>query len=89
MNLNTEPGWFNIKIHPSCKYGARHLFKVIQQSRYLSQELRDKVDPVLQRNAYFAHPENLLLAIISDERQYIRELELRRICVLSMCQSLT
>ena len=74
-----SPGWFSIKMHPSCKDGTRHLFKTIQQSRYLSKELRDIVDPVLQRNGYFGHPENLLLAMISDERQYIRELGLRRI----------
>ena len=74
-----SPVWFSIKMHPSCKDGAMHLFKTIQQSRYLSKELRDIVDPVLQRNGYFGHPENLLLAMISDERQYIRELGLRRI----------
>lgn len=48
-------------------------------SRYLSKELRDVIDPVLQRNGYFGHPENLLLTMIADERQYIRELGLRRI----------
>ena len=74
-----EPVWFSIKMHPSCKDGARHLFKIIQQSRYLSKELRDIVDPVLQRNGYFSHPENLMLAMITDERQHIRELGLRRI----------
>jgi hypothetical protein len=30
-------------------------------------------------NAYFAHPENLLLAMVTDERYHIRELRLRRI----------
>ena len=28
------PVWFSIKMHPSYKDGARHLFKVIQQSLY-------------------------------------------------------
>ena len=63
------------------------------------QKANQPVDPVLQRNGYFAHPKNLLLAMISDERQYIRELGLRRIlkarlekvihCVRSMFESLT
>ncbi|KAK4883922.1 hypothetical protein RN001_000193 [Aquatica leii] len=35
--------------------------------------------PVLQRNGYFGHPENLLLAMLADDRKYIRELGLRRI----------
>jgi len=78
MKVNST-GWFSINMHPSCKYGTRHLFKTIQQSRYLSKELRDIVDPILQRNGYFGHPENPLFAMISDERQYIRELGLRRI----------
>ena len=58
-----SPVWFSIKMHPSCKDSVRHLFKTIQQSRYLSKELRDIVDPVWQRNGHFGHPENLLLAI--------------------------
>ncbi|XP_050502649.1 uncharacterized protein LOC126881949 [Diabrotica virgifera virgifera] len=37
------------------------------------------VDPVIERNAFFAHPENLLLSMIVDERAHIRELGLRRI----------
>ncbi|XP_050514600.1 uncharacterized protein LOC126889917 [Diabrotica virgifera virgifera] len=37
------------------------------------------VDPVIERNAFFAHPENLLLSMIVDESAHIRELRLRRI----------
>lgn len=73
------PMWFSIKRQSSCKDGARHLFRSIQLSRYLSTELRDIIDPVIQRNGYFGHPENLLLAMISDQREYVRELGLRRI----------
>jgi len=32
------------------------------------------VDPRVQRNAFFGHAENLLLAILIDNRSYIREL---------------
>lgn len=73
------PLWFSIKLNSSCKDGARHLFRTIQLSRYLSKELRNVIDPVLQRNGYFGHPENLLLAMITDKRLYVRELGLRRI----------
>ncbi|ESN96201.1 hypothetical protein HELRODRAFT_163242 [Helobdella robusta] len=34
---------------------------------------------VLGRNAYFAHPENILLSMLADEQKHIRELALRRI----------
>ncbi|XP_050308327.1 uncharacterized protein LOC126744782 [Anthonomus grandis grandis] len=73
------PVWFQIKTHPSCKDGSRNLWKLIQNSRYLSKELRDVIDPVIQRNAYFFHPENLLLAMLTDEQKNIMELAARRI----------
>lgn len=37
------------------------------------------VNTVIQRNTYFGHPENLRLAMITDDRNHIRELGLRRI----------
>lgn len=73
------PMWFEIKMKSSCKDGARHFYQMVKKSRYLDAELKKVVDPVLQRNAFFAHPENMLLAMITDERPHIRELGLRRI----------
>lgn len=73
------PTWFAIKNHPYCKDGARHLFKLIAATRYLPTELKGKIDPVIQRNSYFAHPENLLIAMLTDTEPHIRELAARRI----------
>jgi hypothetical protein len=73
------PAWFEMKNAPSCKDGARHVHSTILKSRYLTDELKKVVDPVIQRNAFFSHPENLLLAMLTDERPDIRELALRRI----------
>jgi len=73
------PTWFNIKQKPSCKDGARHLFMMIKNSRYQTDELKAIVDPVIQHNSYFAHPKNLLLAMMTNDRPQIRELALRRI----------
>ncbi|KAL4718111.1 hypothetical protein ACJJTC_005692 [Scirpophaga incertulas] len=73
------PSWFAIKSKPSCKDGSRHLFNIIYSSRYLPDDLKGIVDTVIQRNAYFAHAENVLLAMITDERKHIRELAARRI----------
>ena len=73
------PIWFSIKMNSSCKNGAKHLFRTIELSRYLSKELRNIIDPAIQRNGYYGHPENLLLAMISDERLDVREFGLRRI----------
>lgn len=73
------PVWFHIKLKPSCAHGSRHLWRMIQLSRYLPQHLQAVIDPVIQRNGYFAHPENMLLAFLTDERHEIRQLGLRRI----------
>src|SRR6218665_197188 len=58
----------------SCKDGARHLHQMLVKSRYLSPKHKKIVDPVIHRNANFAHPENLLLAMMTDHRPHIREL---------------
>jgi hypothetical protein len=73
------PMWFDIKSKPHCKDGARHLWKMISLSRYLPDDLKTVVDGVISRNAFFAHPENILLSMLTDERNYIRLLAIRRI----------
>ena len=73
------PMWFNIKTKPFCMDGTRHLWMLIRLTRYLEPELRNVVDAVIQRNGYFGHPENILLAMLTDTRQYVRELACRRI----------
>ena len=73
------PMWFDIKMHSSCKDGARHVYKMIMRSRYMSDSLKKIIDPVIERNSYFAHPENILIAMITDERRHMHQLGLRRI----------
>jgi len=52
---------------------------MIHLSHFLSNELKEIIDPVIQRNGYFGHPDNILLTKITDERKHIRELGTRRI----------
>lgn len=73
------PVWFSIKQQSCCNNGPRHFWKLISLSRYLESDLREVVDTVIQRNAFFAHPENLLIAMLTDQRPHIRELARRRI----------
>lgn len=73
------PTWFDIKISKHFTDGPKHVFKAIQTTRYLPEDLIKVINPVIQRNAYFAHLENLLLTMILDERYHIRELGYRRI----------
>ena len=83
------PMWFEIKINPSCKNGTNHLWQTIRKSRYLSDELKAVIDPVIQRNAYFGHPENILLCMITDNRKHIRELGMRRVLRASNAPRIT
>lgn len=73
------PMWFRIKLEPLCTSGAKHLFNMIYLSRYLTAELKAVVDPVIQRNGYFGHPENILIAMLADENPTMRELAYRRV----------
>ncbi|GBM65236.1 hypothetical protein AVEN_114777-1 [Araneus ventricosus] len=73
------PSWFRIKVHHSIKDGARHLWHFISSSRDLPKKYRDIIEPVISRNAYFAAPENMPLAMLADERCHIRSLAARRI----------
>ena len=71
------PVWFNIKKSKLFTDGPKHVFLAIQTSRYLSDDLLQVVNPVIGHNAFFAHPEHLLLAMIIDDREHIRELGYR------------
>ena len=57
--------WFDIKRSSICQNGAMPLWSMITRSRYLAEDLKKVHDTVIQRNAYYAHQENLLIAIIS------------------------
>ena len=67
------PVWFAIKRSPSCINGPRHYHDLIKRSRYLPDSLKAIVDPVIKRNGYFAHSENLVLAMIGDPRASVRK----------------
>jgi len=73
------PVWFHIKVHSACTEGPKHVWRLISFSRYLEPKCTAIIDDVIQRNAYFSHTENILLAILTDERKHIRELACRRI----------
>ena len=73
------PMWFEIKANPYVTSGARHIFKAISLVKQQPDDVQKVVIPVLQRNAYFAHPENILIAMLADENASIRELAWRRI----------
>lgn len=73
------PMWFNIKLNSSISDGPKNLFKSIEMSRFLPIHVRNIIDPVIERNGYFAHNENVLLSMLTDENINIRKLAVDRI----------
>ena len=68
------PMWCESKCKPTIKDALKHLSKSIFSSRYLERNLGNCVQKVIQNNAYFAHPGNLILAMLCNKRQRIRKL---------------
>lgn len=66
------PVWFSIKKNPNCYNGANHAFKTIVLSRCLDKDVQSVIHSVMQRNGYFLHPENVLIAMMIDERLDVR-----------------
>ncbi|GBP63060.1 hypothetical protein EVAR_87432_1 [Eumeta japonica] len=56
-----------------------HLWQTNSLSRYLNPDLKKIVDDVIQRNGYFGHPENVLIAMLGDDMESIRELTYQQI----------
>lgn len=68
------PSWFNIRRNPLCSDGARNFFYMLRKSRSISDSLvLESTRKVLRRNCYFAHPENILLAALTDADYAIRK----------------
>ena len=67
---------FRMKSRPQVQNGPAHLFHMLNALRVLYDSLVSTIFiPVIQGNAFFfAHPENVLLAMISDEQPHFRKL---------------
>lgn len=66
------PFWFLVKSQPKAIHGSRHVFKYICWIRQLPIDVRTIVQSSIKHNAYFFHPENILLSMITDENPFIR-----------------
>ena len=49
--------WFTIKFNASSQHGPHHLYKAIELTRNLSEQVKEIVYPGMQRNSFYAHPE--------------------------------
>ena len=81
------PIWFNIKCNDSIVYGTKHLFGLVKRCKFLEAGTKEIVRPVIQRNAYFAHSENILLSMIVDDDPKLRKLAYCRIMKSRNCEN--
>lgn len=66
------PTIFRIKLQSSIVYGPVHLAKMIELSRCLPSVALGIVNESIARNAFFAHFEHIVLAMLNDDGQSIR-----------------
>ena len=66
------PNYFNIKTHPTIQDGAPNLFFMLQLAKDLKPGSRATVERVLQGNSFFAHHENILIAMLRDESEEVQ-----------------
>lgn len=66
------PFWFLVRSQPQAIHGSRHLFKYILWIRQLPIPIQRIIQPTIENNSYYFHPENILLAMVTDLEQSIR-----------------
>lgn len=70
---------FNVKSDPSCCKGAVYLFKAIKATITFPEKVKTILQKSFAINCWYSHPENILLAMVDDDNESIRELGWRRI----------
>ena len=77
--LYYTPSSFTIKCNPDSKDGPKNLMKMIQFSRKLEPEEQAIVQRTMQRNGFYAHPENVLRSMLMDDDVSICDKAVRKI----------
>ena len=78
------PSWFQIKTHPRSVDGPRNVLKMVEYQRKLEPDLQKVVQKVMQQNAYFAHPEAIVLSMLADDDGEIRAQAVNTILTIRM-----
>ena len=74
--------WFTIKCNPLFIHGSKNTFMTTSEESYLTEKVIAK--KVIQRNPYFAHTDQVALAMCSDESKVIRRDIVRMIKMLRL-----
>lgn len=66
------PAIYNIKYKSSIVYGPIHLAQIIKSAQCMPPVCRDILNRNISNNCYFAHAENVTLAMLNDDSEEIR-----------------
>ena len=69
----SAPMWFMIKSNPYAIHGPNNVLKTLTYLKNLNTEEKNIAKKSIQRNAFFAHPEQVLLAMCADENELVRK----------------
>ena len=73
------PGWFQIKFNNKITDEPKNYLNILTQvMEFPNKIIQDIAVAVLQRNAYFAHHENIFLAMLADNDHNVRLLEVNK-----------
>jgi hypothetical protein len=72
LMTNYIPMWFRLKQKPFIGEAPRHLFTQIELTKLLPKKTQTVARKNIARNAYWAHPECLLLSMLTDADQTVR-----------------
>ena len=74
------PTWFDKKRNNKLTYGSKNFFNLVQRITQLSKkEVKHIALQNVQKNAFFAHPENILLAMLEDDNKDVRKQAVSRV----------
>jgi hypothetical protein len=73
------PAWYHLKKHYRIEDGSRNFFYIISLASVLRRSEKNIVHKTLLNNSYFAHHENVLLSMLTDDSLDIRNLAIRKI----------
>ena len=66
------PMWFHIRGNSDCSSGAKNVMRSVELPQQPPRQLQKVIQPVIQRDCYWVHPEALFLAMLTDRSSAVR-----------------
>ena len=72
------PAWFHIKLHNDLSDGSKKFHHILTLNRkFTDLKVREISLKVLRHNAFFAHAENIIIAMLSDQDGQTRNIAVK------------